>query len=477
MSFLPVKIHVQLFFERTCQKCRQLVRVMVHDYGELTPEEADRAFGLHDFTVYPLRCPECGTEEFPMHIVGVDALKNAEIFRTRIGTADLPVVGGDTPYAVVRSLEEMAEYERGLAKLADLFKEKETEFWKSFTSWAAEDWPNRLKELSKIELSLGLSAVGKPAPPEMSAAAHRQHALKLRDDEICVFWRAANRHLIEKEFLFDPPDFWNTEAWAREYGRERVLWVLLNFPLPEKLERWRTEKLAPLIKKKSGALWERVRQLGQALDKQRRRAEELSRTVFDLRQEIACLQEKLSAEREERHKLLAEVGKLRQAETPAERDRAKLDRYKALVKELQEETKRLYSLLPETVSKESVTEEPQTEAVTELPDPRETLSGKIVAAFGFAREPWRDSDAQILWHHGDKWDAEAERLAKEADVLVVLTRFCSHEAMWAAKEFAADTGKPVGFARGGGAESVLLAAQNAFRTAIPPCRTGPVRPA
>jgi regulator of replication initiation timing len=307
---------------------------MVHDYGELTPEEADKAFGLYDLTIYPLRCPECGAEEFPTHAVGFDASKDAEIFRTRIGTVDMPVVGGNVPYAVVRSLEEMAEYERGLAKLASLFREKEAGFWESFTAWAEEDWPNKLKELSKIELSLGLSAAGKPAPPELSAAAHRQRALKLRGDERRVFWRAANRHLIEKEFLFDPPDFWDTESWAQKYGRDRVLWVLLNFLLPEELEQWRTEKLAPLVKKKSGALWERVRQLGQALDKQRRRAEELSQTVFDLRQETARLQEKLAAEREERRRLSAEVEKLRQAEAPAERDRAKLERYKALVREL-----------------------------------------------------------------------------------------------------------------------------------------------
>ncbi|MEW6226577.1 MAG: DUF2325 domain-containing protein [Bacillota bacterium] len=456
------KVHVKLFFERVCRKCHRSVRALVHDYGELTAEEADKAFGLHDFPVYPLRCLECDTEEFPTHVVGFDASKDTEIFRARMGTADMPVVGENTPYAVVRSLEEMAEYERGLAKLADLFREKETEFWESFVAWAEEDWPSRLKELSKIELSLGLSAAGRPAPPELSAAAHRQQALKLRDGERRVFWQAANRYLIEREFLFDPPDFWDTESWAQKYGRERVLWVLLNFPLPDELERWRTEKLALLVKKRSGALWERVQQLGQALDRQRRRAEELSRTVFDLRQEIACLQEKLAAEREERRKLFAEVGKLRQAETPAERDRAKLDRYKALVKELREETKRLYSLLPEIVPEELIMEKPQTEAVAELPNPRETLSGKTVAAFGFAREPWHDGDVQVLWHHGDRWDAEAERLAKEADVLVVLTRFCSHEAMWAAKEFAADTGKPVAFAHGGGVESVLRAAAEAW---------------
>lgn len=270
---------MKLFFERVCRKCRRPVRALVHDYGELTAEEADKAFGLHDFPVYPLRCPECGAEEFPTHAVSVDASRSMEMFRIRIGTADMPVVGGNAPYAVVRSLEEMAEYERGLAKLADLFKEKETEFWESFAAWAGEDWPNRLKELSKIELSLGLSAAGRPAPPELSAAAHRQYALRLQNHERRVFWQAANRHLVEREFLFDPPDFWDTEAWAREYGRERLLWVLLNFPLPEELERWRTEKLAPLVKKKSGALWERVRQLGQALDRQRRRAEELSRAL------------------------------------------------------------------------------------------------------------------------------------------------------------------------------------------------------
>jgi len=237
-----------------------------------------------------------------------------------------------------------------------------------------------------------------------------------------------------------------------------VLWVLLNFPLPEELERWRTEKLAPLVRKKSGALWERIGQLGQALDRQRRRAEELSRTVFDLRRETARLQEKLAAEREERRRLSAEVEKLRQAEAPAERDRAKLERYKTLVGEFQKELKRLRSFLPEDASEEPVTEELRPEFTAELVDPQKVLAGKTVAAFGLEREPWRDGDIRVLWHHGDKWDMEAKSLASRADVLVVLTRFCSHEAMWAAKEAAADRGVPVAFSRGGGVESVVRAA-------------------
>jgi hypothetical protein len=118
--------------------------------------------------------------------------------------------------------------------------------------------------------------------------------------------------------------------------------------------------------------------------------------------------------------------------------------------------------LPETASEELVTEEPRPEITAELPDPQKALAGKTVVAFGLKRELWCGGDIQVLWHHGDKWDVEAERLAREADVLVVLTRFCSHEAMWAAKEFAADTGKPVGFARGGGVESVLRAAADVW---------------
>lgn len=457
------KVHVQLFFERACPKCRCLVRILVHDYGELTAEECDRAFGLYDFPVRPLRCPKCGVEEFPTHAVCIDALAGAEMFRVRLGTAEVPVVGGDAPYAVVRTPEEQAEYERGLAKLSDVFKEGEAAFWESFAAWAMEDWPGKLRDLSKPELSLGLSAVGKPVPSEASAAVCRRLALNLQDGEKRTFWRAANRHLIEEEFLFDLPDFWDTESWAREYGRGRVLWVLLNFPLPEELERWRTEKLAPLIKKKSGALWERVRQLGRALDKQRRRAEELSRTVFGLRQETARLQEKVAAEREERRRLLAEVEKLRQDGAPADRDRAKLERYKALVRELREEVKRLHSLLPpRPAPEEPVPEEVRAEPAAGLPDPMEVLAGRTVAAFGFQREPWRGDDVRVVWHHGGKWDAEAGSLASGADVLVVLTRLCSHEVMWAAKETAADRGVPVAFSRGSGVESVLRGAADAW---------------
>ena len=165
----------------------------------------------------------------------------------------------------------------------------------------------------------------------------------------------------------------------------------------------------------------------------------------------------------------AEIARLREelSRRPAEpgrdpEDARRIARLKSLVRELREEVLRLREMLPRGES--TPDEEEPTPALAppeEAPRPEEVLAGRTVAAFGRVGEPL-EGPVRLLWHHGDRWDVEAERLAKEADVLVVVTRFCSHEVMWAAKEFAADSGKPVGFARGGGAESVLRTAMEVW---------------
>lgn len=462
------KVHAQLYFERTCPRCRKTVRALVHDYGELTFERLDEKVGLHDFPVVPLGCPSCEKEDWPTHAVLFDAAAGRTVFRIPIGSSDLPVVGGGAPYAVVRDPEDQAELERGLAKAEGVFRKREGEFWDAYCSWALSRWRDVLKEVSPEEWAEGYASLGifLPGNPSSTALRRDAEARFSSESEKSSLWRALNRRLVEDEFLWLPVDRWPVREWIARYGRERVTWLLLNFPLPEELERWRTEKLSLAVPQKASgpqaALWERIGQLGRELDRQRRRAEELSRLLAEERARRADLEEKLAATRAEAARLREELAK-RPAGTRDPEDARRIARLRALVREFREEVLRLRAMLPEAEPEES--EEPEREAAEPLPagpEPEDLLAGKTVAAFGRLGEPL-SGPVRLLWHHGDRWDLEAERLAREADVLVVLTRLCSHEVMWAAKEFAADADKPVGFARGTGTESVLRAAAEAVR--------------
>lgn len=57
------------------------------------------------------------------------------------------------------------------------------------------------------------------------------------------------------------------------------------------------------------------------------------------------------------------------------------------------------------------------------------------------------TECNILAHPGNSIDVDLESLLKESDELVVLTKFVSHQAMWAAKAYAIDQDKPIHYTK------------------------------
>jgi len=191
-----------------------------------------------------------------------------------------------------------------------------------------------------------------------------------------------------------PIDTWPIEEYVRVYGRERITWLLLNLPLPEELERYRTEKLAAVIPKKSSGpqavLWERIKQLGDELTRQRRRAENLAKQLFEEHAEKARLSEEL-------HVLRKEIEQLKNNSQSATRnidDVLRIKRLKTLISELREENTKLRRQLEELGIKEVQDIEGEyeerndeaVEAVGKTQDIEEDVLGRIrnknVAVYG-----------------------------------------------------------------------------------------------
>lgn len=463
--------HVMLYYERQCRNCKNTLRALVHDYGEVRNlEDIDEKFGSHDFPVLPIKCSACGQEDWPEYMVLCEASNNNVIARIKIGSHELPVVGGSAPYAVVRSEEEQAELERGLAKIKDHFAEHEEEFWESYTKWALERWDEALKSLSTAEWVAAYNELGIEVAPFSSSAAYRKDAAsRFKGDERVKLWRAANKWLVYNELLWVPIDAWPIEEYVTRYGKERITWLLLNIPLPEELERFRTEKIAAVVpRKQSGpqaALWERIRQLGDELAKQRRRAENLSRQLAEERAEKARLEAELAAARKEIEHLKESARN--QPSVRSIEDITRISRLKALIAELRNEVaslrKRLQAYETEDEVVEDTAQEPPPVSIPpeERVDVFEYMSDKTIAAYGRLDETYNEGPT-VRWHDGDRWDSDAEKMARESDVLVILTRLCSHEVMWAAKEYAADIGKPIAFSRGSGLESVVYEAYKSY---------------
>lgn len=210
-----------------------------------------------------------------------------------------------------------------------------------------------------------------------------------------------------------PIDTWPIEEYVRVYGMERITWLLLNLPLPEELERYRTEKLAAVIPKKSSGpqavLWERIKQLGDELTRQRRRAENLAKQLFEERAEKARLSEEL-------HVLRKEIEQLKNNSQSATRnidDVLRIKRLKTLISELREENTKLRRQLEELGIKEVQDIEGEheerndeaVEAVGKTQDIEEDVLGRIrnknVAVYGRVGENY-DKGPVIAFREGDK---------------------------------------------------------------------------
>lgn len=210
-----------------------------------------------------------------------------------------------------------------------------------------------------------------------------------------------------------PIDTWPIEEYVRVYGMERITWLLLNLPLPEELERYRTEKLAAVIPKKSSGpqavLWERIKQLGDELTRQRRRAENLAKQLFEEHAEKARLSEEL-------HVLRKEIEQLKNNSQSATRnidDVLRIKRLKTLISELREENTKLRRQLEELGIKEVQDIEGEheerndeaVEAVGKTQDIEEDVLGRIrnknVAVYGRVGENY-DKGPVIAFREGDK---------------------------------------------------------------------------
>lgn len=465
-----MRFHFQVYLERYCGKCRKNIRQLAMDYGNINSiEEADQKLGNHNLPILPIKCPNCDGTDWPAYISFHDATRNFTFQRTRLGSEEMPIVGGSTIYACTRTPEEQAELDRGLAKLEDCFRQREEEFWQRYADWALGRWAEALKWLNEMEWKMAYDRLGiTDMTANLSPAGFRKDAEKRfkTDEEKARLWREANSHLVYFELLWVPIDTWPVAEYVRLYGRERLTWLILNLPLPEELEKYRTEKLAAVIPDKmsgpQSALWERIKQLGEELTKQRRRAESLAKQLIDERAEKAKLTEEI-------HRLKTQIEHLKENANSNIRkidDILRIKRLKALIKELREENEQLRKKLEE-LDIEETTFEPEadeqavetmsdtaTKALADLTSVVERLKGKKIAVYGRAGQTVSE-EFTMSFHEGDKWDIEAQRLANESDILVILTRLCSHEVMWSAKEHAADTGKLIIFSRPSGTEGIL----------------------
>ncbi|PTX46856.1 hypothetical protein C8P63_1561 [Melghirimyces profundicolus] len=198
---------------------------------------------------------------------------------------------------------------------------------------------------------------------------------------------------------------------------------------------------------------EEINHLTKEVERYQQRNKKLEQILANERAEKSKLEERI-------HQLQGQVNELNQREMVQyqrdPRDIRKIHSLKGLVRELRAEVERLSDLNPKPQERTMIEKDKPKQQVEENLEPDlSLLRGKTVAVFGRLGKAKEVEGIRLIYHDGNRVDLPMARAAREAAVLVVLTRLVSHGVMWRLKEYAADRGKEIRFVRETGIQRIL----------------------
>lgn len=438
------KLHVTVRTMGKCSRCNRMNERQIYDYGILTYRELEKRMDESSHIIEPLTCKGCGNQYSPEFAVYFDEIRQSEMVRGKIS------------YGNMMETEEYEKMHEGHMKRFDIFRDQEEVFWRAYEDFALSNWPDILKEITKEEYEHAYRQMDLPRQ-ETTAKYRRDVVNRFKSEgDKRTFWRHANHELVYEVYLEVGPLGWIPKKDVSNYGLNRTRFLLLHFPLAESLEELRTEYIGQVFRYEKGDnafLFRRISQLTDELMRARRRNTDYHHQIERLKVEIAQYQEKLNQAYNQIRKL-KEMKPESINRAPA--DIRKIRQLKGLVRELREEVERLAAMVPEEeIQPPEIEETRQLTEIEDQPRDRSHLRGKTVAIFGRLGEIEEVDGIHIIYHDGDQVDWPLSKVAKEADILVILTRFVSHGVMWRMKEYAIGQDKPIYFVRETNPEKIL----------------------
>lgn len=436
-SFFDTPIHIKVFLEGKCNKCNQRDKKEIYDYGELTYRETERKMEevYHEITPFP--CTRCGEFIFPSTLTYYDELRKETIRTIKV------------QYGVNITPEEWQRIQEAHRRRFEIFREHEEGFWEKFLSYGLEHFDKIVQELKKDELIMGLTAVGESVDQKETEGRLRRQAIRITEQEKQkAFLRAANRDVVYDHLLDLGPLSWVPEEDIRRIGEMRTRFFVLNIPMDEALEPLRTKWIGKVIKMGKGDneyLYQRIHQLTGENERLREKITRYVHTIEELKTQIKERDEKLNRAYEKIRLLEEREEKIYERDP---RDIRKIQELKSFIRELIEELK--LRPLDEKDEKQKVIETEEVGIETEQTEEVDlsVLDGKIIGIIGGDRGRQAKElqyPFSILTHNGQEIDEDFYRLLNESDILVILTRFISHIAMWEAKAHSIEEGKPIFF--------------------------------
>lgn len=438
-DFFSIPLHVQVITLGNCPKCNHLNTKLIHDYGMMRYIELEKKMDETNHVIEPIQCQKCQASYSPKYLSYVEATNKMEITRVKIS------YGSEIDH---ESFEEMNE---GHKKRYEIFKEHEQEFWEMYEQYALDHWREVVNELRKEEIEEAYAKMGIETDKSTVAQYRRDVLQRFKtDEEKRQFWRQANHYFIVDHLLEIGPLGWRVELDAKDYGQLRTRFAVLHFPLADSLEKERTKFIGQIVKKDKGDnafLFNRIGQLTEELTRTKKRNTDLYHKIESMKFEIADYQKKLN-------EAYNEIRKLRENQQVVSRDPddiRKIHELKSFISELMTELKKQDEKIQELTSATNGAVEPAT-LEEDIPSEKQeqsidlsTLEGKTVGIIGGFRKVHKEYLCTILLHTGETLNPDFYNLLNRSDILVVLTQFVSHAAMWEAKAFAITEDKPIFF--------------------------------
>lgn len=440
--FLDVKLHVTVYFKSRCKNCKTVFRKKVFDYGTLKYKELEQKLDETRHVIKQIICPKCGTENSPEDIVYIDELSNVTITETKINYGNL--------YSTED--ENNIKMEEEHRKRFEIFDEKEEEFWEQYTDYAIANWRDLINELNDFEIE--------EAFKKMNITSNANTLNKLRREvlnritiieEKQLFWRLANDYFIYQHLLDLGAMGWDITKDIKYYGKKRMRFMILHFPLGEATEMLRTEWIGQIIRKNQGDndfLFRRISMLTDELNRARNKITDYVHQIDEMKVEKQKLENNL-------HQAYEDIRNMKNKKITYQRDPSdisKIHELKSLVSELIRELKEKDRIIDELKPVEEKKGEIPflDESVEKSKDDLNILEGKTVVIIGGQRKEQAQKNyvCNVLTHTGETLDPKFYQVLKQADIIVILTQFISHLAMWEAKAFAIENDIPIYYTKG-----------------------------
>ncbi|OLS40823.1 hypothetical protein [Bacillus sp. MRMR6] len=333
------------------------------------------------------------------------------------------------------------------------------EFFNTFIDICLEYYDSIIKELKNDEIKAALERMKPDAILPSNASLLRKYVKNfiLEQDEKVQFLQQVCQEFLLELFRRNPVSGWVTNSFISEYGFHRLFIALAYAPLPLELEIHRYRALRQLqetnakpFDKLAGTL-PHIPVVLSMMSEQ----EYWSSTATKFEQENEQLKARLKELESKLGTAYDQIERNKQITERSERsleDIQKIKELKGFINELKEELDRLYSIVEKEEVHDAIEEEVQViedKPETDFnPNSLSMLQDKTVALIGGVRTKEHQSKIDsitILAHDGRKLDPTYHQTIQQADIIILITTYCSHETMWLTKATALANDKVILF--------------------------------